>query len=77
LEWNSNPEIAEAAEHLYGNIDNLELYVGLQAEETKPVVDGAGLCPGEFASLVVIALSVVCGSQGTQSVAPFSAMPSL
>jgi hypothetical protein len=56
LEWNSNPEIAEAAEHLYGNIDNLELYVGLQAEEAKPVVDGSGLCPGEFVSPVVIAL---------------------
>lgn len=46
LEWNSNPEIADAAEKLYGHIDYLELYVGLQAEEAKPVVDGAGLCPG-------------------------------
>ncbi|KAH9967528.1 linoleate diol synthase [Russula dissimulans] len=46
LEWNSNSEIAEAAERLYSNIENLELYVGLQAEETKPIVDGAGLCPG-------------------------------
>ena len=40
------------AERLYFNIDNLELYVGLQAEETKPVVDGAGLCPGRFGSLI-------------------------
>lgn len=48
MEWNSNPEIAEAAERLYGNIENLELYVGLQAEEPKPLVDGAGLCPGAF-----------------------------
>jgi linoleate 10R-lipoxygenase len=24
----------------------LELYVGLQAEDTKPVMDGTGLCPG-------------------------------
>jgi hypothetical protein len=31
---------------LYGDIDNLELYVGLQAEEAKPLVEGAGLCPG-------------------------------
>jgi linoleate 10R-lipoxygenase len=31
---------------LYGNIERLELYVGLQAEEAKPVVEGAGLCPG-------------------------------
>lgn len=50
LEWNSNAEIAEVAERLYGNIENLELYVGLQAEEAKPVVDGAGLCPGTFMS---------------------------
>lgn len=42
----SNPEIAHAAERLYGNIDDLELYVGLQAEEAKPLVEGAGLCPG-------------------------------
>ncbi|KAJ3765830.1 heme peroxidase [Lentinula raphanica] len=41
-EWNSNPEIAYAAEKLYGNIEYLELYVGLQAEEAKHVVDGAG-----------------------------------
>ena len=46
LEWNSDPEIADAAEKLYANIENLELYVGLQAEEAKPLVEGAGLCPG-------------------------------
>jgi len=46
LEWNSNKEIAEAAERLYSHVDNLELYVGLQAEEAKKPVDGAGLCPG-------------------------------
>ena len=47
LEWNSNPEVADAAEKLYGNIEYLELYTGLQAEEAKPLVEGAGLCPGE------------------------------
>jgi len=26
-EWNSNPDVARAAEELYKNIDNLELYV--------------------------------------------------
>jgi len=51
LEWNSDPEIADAAEKLYGDIDYLELYVGLQAEEAKPLVDGAGLCPGKFFSM--------------------------
>ena len=45
MEWNSDPEIATTAERLYGDIDHLELYVGLQAEEAKPVMDGAGLCP--------------------------------
>jgi len=39
LGWNSDPEIAEVAEHLYGNINNPEL--GLQAGETKAVVDAA------------------------------------
>lgn len=52
LEWNSNREIAHAAEKLYGDIEYLELYVGLQAEEAKPVVDGAGLCPGEPSNLL-------------------------
>jgi linoleate 10R-lipoxygenase len=46
LEWNKDPEIASVAEKLYGDIEYLELYVGLQAEEAKPLVDGAGLCPG-------------------------------
>lgn len=48
LEWNPNPEIAQVAERLYGDINNLELYAGLQAEEAKPVVEGAGLCPRTF-----------------------------
>ncbi|TFK65591.1 linoleate diol synthase [Pluteus cervinus] len=54
LEWNSDPEIAEAAESLYGSIDYLELYVGLQAEEAKPVMDGAGLCPGYTISRAIL-----------------------
>ncbi|KAI0260103.1 linoleate diol synthase [Gloeopeniophorella convolvens] len=54
LEWNTNPEVAEAAERLYGDIDNLELYVGLQAEEAKPIADGAGLCPGYTISRAIL-----------------------
>lgn len=46
MEWNRDAKIADAAEKLYANIENLELYVGLQAEEAKPLVEGAGLCPG-------------------------------
>ncbi|KAG8913361.1 hypothetical protein FRC02_005521 [Tulasnella sp. 418] len=45
-EWNPNPEIANAARFLYGHIVNLELYAGVQAEETKVPGPGAGLCPG-------------------------------
>lgn len=49
-EWNSDPDVARAAEKLYGHIDRLELYTGLQAEEAKPVMEGAGLCPCESLS---------------------------
>ncbi|KNZ76883.1 Psi-producing oxygenase C [Termitomyces sp. J132] len=38
-EWNPDPEIASAARRLYGHIDNLELYTGLQAESTIPLTD--------------------------------------
>ncbi|KAH8992739.1 linoleate diol synthase [Lactarius deliciosus] len=58
LEWNDNKEIAEAAEHLYSHIDNLELYVGLQAEQAKEIVDGAGLCPGYTISRAILSDAV-------------------
>ncbi|SPO47545.1 putative dioxygenase Ssp1 [Moesziomyces antarcticus] len=45
-EWNPDPKVYEAAEMLYGDIDNLELYPGLMAEEAKPSIPGSGLCPG-------------------------------
>jgi len=51
LEWNKDARVANIAEKLYGDIENLELYVGLQAEETKPVIEGAGLCPGIYGSI--------------------------
>ncbi|KAG1765167.1 heme peroxidase [Suillus placidus] len=54
LEWNPNHEVADAAEKLYGHIDNLELYVGLQAEESKPLIEGAGLCPGYTISRAIL-----------------------
>ncbi|KAF7370587.1 Heme peroxidase [Mycena sanguinolenta] len=57
-EWNPDPEIADCAEKLYGDINNLELYVGLQAEETKPVVEGAGLCPGYTISRAILSDAV-------------------
>jgi hypothetical protein len=47
-----------AAEALYHDIDNLELYVGLQAEETKKPMPGAGLCPGYTTSRAILADAV-------------------
>ncbi|KAI0783123.1 heme peroxidase [Abortiporus biennis] len=35
-DWNSDPTVCEAAKKLYTTIDNLELYVGLQAEQAVP-----------------------------------------
>lgn len=32
----------------------MELYVGLQAEDTKPVIEGAGLCPGYTISRAIL-----------------------
>ena len=46
-DWNPDKEVARAAELLYGNIDNLELYPGLMAECTKPAMPGSGVCPGQ------------------------------
>ncbi|KAG2756242.1 hypothetical protein P692DRAFT_20588182, partial [Suillus brevipes Sb2] len=37
-----------------GHINNLEWYVGLQAEETKPLIEGAGLCPGYTISRAIL-----------------------
>ncbi|KAF8677681.1 heme peroxidase [Rhizoctonia solani] len=57
-EWNPRQEIADAARGLYGHPDNLELYVGMQAEEAKPVIAGAGLCPGYTISRAILADAV-------------------
>ncbi|KAI0313699.1 heme peroxidase [Amylostereum chailletii] len=57
-EWNPDPKVYEAAEALYHNIENLELYVGLQAEEAKKPMPGAGLCPGYTISRSILADAV-------------------
>ncbi|KAG8780137.1 hypothetical protein FRC12_023407 [Ceratobasidium sp. 428] len=57
-DWNPRKEIYEAARGLYGHPDNLELYVGMQAEEAKSVIDGAGLCPGYTISRAILADAV-------------------
>ncbi|KAI0051062.1 heme peroxidase [Auriscalpium vulgare] len=57
-EWNPNKEIAAAAEALYHDIDNLELHAGMQAEESKVPMAGAGLCPGYTISRTILADAV-------------------
>jgi linoleate 10R-lipoxygenase len=44
-EWNPDRKIADAARKLYRVPENIELYVGLVAEDSKKVGPGAGLCP--------------------------------
>ena len=63
LEWNPDKDIASAAEKLYGDIENLELYVGLQAEEAKAPGPGAGLCPGYTLSRAILS-DAVCLVRG-------------
>lgn len=47
MQWCEDEETARAAELLYGHINNMELYPGLQAEATKPPMAGSGVCPGQ------------------------------
>ncbi|KAF7368716.1 hypothetical protein MVEN_00196300 [Mycena venus] len=54
-EWNPDKDIHTAAVALYKDIDNLELYVGLQVEEPKKPMAGAGLCPGYTISRSILA----------------------
>ncbi|KAG8898789.1 hypothetical protein FRC00_002305 [Tulasnella sp. 408] len=57
-EWNPRKDVADAARRLYRHPDNIELYVGLQAEESKTVMPGAGLCPGFTMSRAILADAV-------------------
>ncbi|RDB26685.1 Linoleate 10R-lipoxygenase [Hypsizygus marmoreus] len=62
-EWNPDPEIHTVAAALYKDIDNLELHVGLQAEQAKEPGPGAGLCPGYTISRAILA-DAVCLTRG-------------
>ncbi|RFU32995.1 hypothetical protein B7463_g3353, partial [Scytalidium lignicola] len=56
---NPDPSVAEALEAMYGHPDNVELYPGLIAEETKkPMVPGSGLCPGFTTSYAILSDAV-------------------
>ncbi|KAJ3806797.1 heme peroxidase, partial [Lentinula lateritia] len=62
-EWNNDDSVAKAAEVLYKDIDNLELHVGMQAEQAKVPGPGAGLCPGYTISRSILA-DAVCLTRG-------------
>ena len=52
-----------SAQALYHDIENLELYVGMQAEESKTPQPGAGLCPGFTMSRAILS-DAVCLTRG-------------
>ncbi|OOO07799.1 hypothetical protein OAory_01042990 [Aspergillus oryzae] len=55
-EVNPDPAVWEALEALYGHPDDIELYVGIQAEEAKkPCFPGSGLCPNFTISATILA----------------------
>ncbi|CAE6433839.1 unnamed protein product [Rhizoctonia solani] len=64
-EWNSDPVIANAARKLYGDIDSLELYPGLHAEECMKLGPGSGLCAGFTVTRAILgdAIALVRGDR--------------
>ena len=61
----------DAARKLYGHIDNLELYPGLQAEAIIPLGPGSGICCGYTLTRAILAdaIALVRGAytKGTSS----------
>ncbi|KAL2788440.1 heme peroxidase [Aspergillus keveii] len=58
-EINSNPEVAEALQSLYGHPDYVELYPGIVSEEAKePMVPGVGIAPTYTISRAVLSDAV-------------------
>lgn len=58
-DMNPDPAVAGALEALYGHPDNVELYPGLVAEDTKKeMVPGSGLCPGFTLSFAILSDAV-------------------
>ncbi|KAG6916400.1 hypothetical protein DXG01_006979 [Tephrocybe rancida] len=64
-DWNPDPEIANAARRLYGHVDNLELYTGLQAEATVPLSDRLRIACGYTTVRAVLgdAISLIRGDR--------------
>ncbi|TFK58570.1 heme peroxidase, partial [Pluteus cervinus] len=64
-EWNPDPAIAGAARRLYGHIDNLELYTGLQCETIMPLTGGLRFAAGYTMTRAVLgdAIALVRGDR--------------
>ena len=64
-DWNSNLDVAATARQLYGHIDNLELYPGLQAEDCMPLGPGSGICCGYTMTRAILgdAIALVRGDR--------------
>jgi len=64
-EWNPDKSIAEGARRLYGHIDNLELYTGLQCESTMPLYGGLRFAAGYTMTRAVLgdAIALVRGDR--------------
>jgi len=53
-EINPNKAVADTLFKLYKHVDNVELYPGLLAEETKPSIPGSGICLGYSTSRAIL-----------------------
>jgi linoleate 10R-lipoxygenase len=62
-DWSSDEDVAQAARQLYGHIDNLELYPGLQAEDCIPLGPGSGICCGYTMTRAILA-DAICLVRG-------------
>ncbi|KAH7928581.1 heme peroxidase [Leucogyrophana mollusca] len=64
-EWNPDKDIVEAARRLYGHIDNLELYPGLQCEQYMPLSAGLRFSCGYTMTRAVLsdAIALVRGDR--------------
>ncbi|KAF7304164.1 Heme peroxidase [Mycena indigotica] len=64
-EWNHDEGVAAAARQLYGHVDNLELYVGLECEEIMPLRPGVRLSSGYtlMRAILADALALIRGDR--------------
>jgi len=69
LEINPDPDVAASLEALYSHPDNVELYPGVSAEDTKPpLAPGSGLCSGLTIAKAILsdAVALVRGDRRVQ-----------